>query len=333
MASEDLVASMKALNLSTSQDIENLKVGRAKTGQTRAPKWNSKNRGNRPAVSYPDKFTANVPKTQGKLTMGENIPSVAQKVELGSSPNWQASKKNRQRSRHYRKGSGETNIQNLSNETSSKQQELTIAHRASKESNRSTSIYVVEVAIYVPGKAGEFEDIIGVYTLLSEANKAVIKCAEQFGISETEIKDIVSSFAGPKPSAQSKATRRVWPNGTSEVRNLYSSCSRLTWIKILPKDFADSAATTDSGTSTVYLALDRSIGLFVVGVYASKEEAWKGCQKYWTQLSYCTPIEDKEQWYDRLGMYHAKGAIGGRRHHWFIKSFNIDAAVDGLAGS
>jgi hypothetical protein len=117
----------------------------------------------------------------------------------------------------------------------------------------------------------------------------------------------------------------------SELRVRYAS-GPLSWIKVMPKDFAGWAGPTDSGTATLYLALDRSIGLFVIGAYASKEEAWGGCQKYWTQLSYCTPIENKEQWFDGRGMYHAKGAIGGRGHHWFVKPYIIDAKDDDSAG-
>lgn len=141
--------------------------------------------------------------------MEEPIPTTALGVESGALPISPASNKKSQWSRHRKKKSKETNIRSSSSTPLAKQQELITAHPASKEDLKSNSIYVIEVAPCVPRSPRSYEDIIGVYKLLSEANKGATKLVKQFNISETEITDIVSSFAGPKPSSQTKATRRV----------------------------------------------------------------------------------------------------------------------------
>ncbi len=169
----------------------------------------------------------------------------------------------------------------------------------------------------------KFERIIGVFNLLTKASERAAEYATQSGLSNTDIVDIVSSFgyAGPKPIA----TRRAWPNGTSEVRVL--SCrTDLKWIKVLPKELTAPSGKTDF--KTAYLALDRSGGLFVIGAYTSKDEAWEACRKYWTQLSYCSAIQNMEQWYDEKCMFHAQGALGGMIHHWFVEPYDINGRVE-----
>ena len=150
-----------------------------------------------------------------------------------------------------------------------------------------------------------YEEILGVFTLLSEADKVVLEYLARLGIS----------------NAEALANRRVWANGTSEIRLGFE------WIRVLPKDFP--APTEKTLSEMVYLALDRSRdSLFVIGVYRSKGVAWDACEKYWTQLSYCIAIENKEQWFDSWGMLHTKGSICGTPHHWFVTPFPVDVIVE-----
>lgn len=330
MSSADLAASLEALDLGPSRDVKNPKVGSTKPESTRASKWKSKPQGNRRLVSPIDELTATAPEPQNKLEVGTSIPSAAQNAEPVSHPTSPVSNKKRQRPRHRKKRSDETKTQTSSSAPPAKEEELITANDSSRECCKSTSVYVVEVT----ADRKESEMVIGVYTSLLKANERVTDCAKYFGIPETDIVDISSSFgcAGPKPcdAAQAKATRRVWPNGGSELRICYAR-SPLSWIKVFPKEFAGSIGSTDSGTTIVYLALDRStLGIFVIGAYGSKGEAWEACQKYSTQLSYCSAIENNEQWFDRLGLHHASGSIGGRRHHWFVEPYIIDERDDSL---
>jgi hypothetical protein len=67
------------------------------------------------------------------------------------------------------------------------------------------------------------------------------------------------------------------------MRNLYAH-SPLMWIKVLPKEFAGSVGSTDSRTTIMYLALDRStIGLFVIGAYESKGKHAKSIRRNYHQ--------------------------------------------------
>jgi hypothetical protein len=323
MSLADLAASLEVLDLGSSRDVKNPKVSSTKPDSTQAPKWKSKPRGNRRLVSPVDEFTASEPQSKLEVETSQN----AEPVSLPTSP---ASNKKRQRPRHRKKRSVETKTQPSSSAPPAKEQEPITAYDSSKECCKSTSVYVVEVT----ADCEESEMVIGVYTSLLKANERATDCAKYFGIPKADIVDILSSFgcAGPKPcdTAQAKAIRRVWPNGASELRILYSR-SPLRWIKVLPKEFAGSIGSTDSGSTNVYLALDRStIGMFVIGAYRSKGEAWEACQKYSTQLSYCSPIVNNKQWFDRLGLHHASGSIGGRQHHWFVEPYIIDERDDSL---
>jgi hypothetical protein len=72
--------------------------------------------------------------------------------------------------------------------------------------------------------------------------------------------DTPACYVGPKPqdTTQAKAIRRVWSNGALELRILYAHSPRR-WIKVLPKEFTGLIGSMDSGTTIVYLALDRCL--------------------------------------------------------------------------
>lgn len=71
----------------------------------------------------------------------------------------------------------------------------------------------------------------------------------------------------------------------------------------------------------MYPAVDRSGGLFVIGIFAGKEPAWEACKKYRDQL------EEKEQWLMR-GLVHSRGKIGDKGHHWFAAEYPLDWKVE-----
>jgi hypothetical protein len=92
----------------------------------------------------------------------------------------------------------------------------------------------------------------------------------------------------------------------------------------LPKEFIAS----EGANKKTYLAVDRSGGLFVIGIFAEKAPAWEACKKYRDQLAYCSELEGKEQWFDEEGMFHSKGKIGGKGHHWFVVEYPLDGKVE-----
>jgi hypothetical protein len=57
------------------------------------------------------------------------------------------------------------------------------------------------------------------------------------------------------------------------------------WIKVLPKGFVASGIG-----GRVFLALDKSESLFVIGVYGGKE-VWLAYSRYEEQLAYCCEVE------------------------------------------
>lgn len=309
-----LAAAVEALDLGPSQDPKNAQVSTVKNERTKAPKWKSKLRGDRRLASPAEESPANPPKPQSKVEMETSIPSTAQNAEPGALSTSPSSNKKSRRSRHRKKRSNETATLIGPSAPLGKDQEPA-ADEGCKKRPQPSFMYVVEAAGFVETS----EKIIGVFTSLSKANERAIEYAAQYGISTTDILDIVSGLG----TASARACRRVWPNGTTEVRSL---CGGFNWVKVLPKEFPTSA--DNQGARFAYLALDRSIGLFVIGVYGSKDDAWEACRKYWTQLSYCTPIENGKKWLDAQGMFHAQGAVGGRAHHWFVEPYVFDAGVD-----
>jgi hypothetical protein len=178
----------------------------------------------------------------------------------------------------------------------------------------------------------EKEKILGVFTTIFKANETATELASQSGVSHQDIVDVVSSFnyAGLKPPTQSRAIRKIWPNGTSEIRS-QTVGARFEWIKVLPKELPASAEDGRDRVrmQTVYLALDQCrVSLFVIGAFEAKDKAWDACQKYWTQLSYCTDIENEEQWVDERLMPNKRGVLAGNAHRWFVEVYDFDAQVE-----
>jgi hypothetical protein len=93
------------------------------------------------------------------------------------------------------------------------------------------------------------------------------------------------------------------------------------WIKVLPKEFVVSGMDGAESGERVFLAPDKSEGLFVIGAYGGKEEAWLACCRYEEQLAYCCEVEGRKEWVDGEGMLHATGKVGGRGHHWFVAEY------------
>jgi len=180
-----------------------------------------------------------------------------------------------------------------------------------RDKEQPDNLYVVQV-IY-PN-----EKIIGVYTQVTEANKyAMAYMSAANGILASEIGDAGGFFGSNIPAGKRAGKRSSW-TGALEI---ILSGGR-PWIRVLPNKCPEPPGSSDRGLA--YLALDQvGSGLFVIGAFRSKDDAWEGCKKYWGQLSYCTPVVDMSQWVTKEGMYHAKGLIVGRAHHWFVKQYVI----------
>ncbi|KAH7336651.1 hypothetical protein BKA65DRAFT_538727 [Rhexocercosporidium sp. MPI-PUGE-AT-0058] len=172
----------------------------------------------------------------------------------------------------------------------------------------STFKYIVQAFDGLKGP----ETIAGVYTDLDTANACAKRFAGGWGVKESDIEDIQSSFG-----CKARATRRSWQGGMSEIRVGGA------WVKVLPKHF-DASIKRDK---KVYLAMDESNGLFVIGVFAEKEEAWDGCKGYVDKLTYCSELDGRKQWFDDLGMSHLQGSIGGKGHHWSVVEYSLDGEV------
>jgi hypothetical protein len=169
--------------------------------------------------------------------------------------------------------------------------------------------YVVQAS---ESSAG-LEGIVGVYSELERANECAKGYVGRWGIEKSEIVDIQSSFG-----CTARARRRSWQGGMSEIRVGGA------WVKVLPKEFIAS----EGADKKTYLAVDRSGGLFVIGIFAEKVPAWEACKKYRDQLAYCSELEGKEQWFEEEGMFHSKGKIGGKGHHWFVVEYPLDGKVE-----
>lgn len=128
------------------------------------------------------------------------------------------------------------------------------ADEVSKESPQGGFLYVIEVA-------DPSERVIGVFTQLANANESAIAYAARYGISATEIADIVSSFNwGPRPV---KASKKVWPNGTSglsESLNWDDVCKYHLHYEVVRSFFGwshqISRMASSTSLSTTYLYTD-----------------------------------------------------------------------------
>jgi len=244
-------------------------------------------------VNQVDECSVTPLKPLGKPEVDKSIPS-------GVPPSPQSSN-NKSAQRRRKKRSNKTQTHTASSALPAKEQE-SVAHEAAKRTPQNTFVYVVLTR-------RTSEEIVGVFASLPKANECAVKYASQYGIPHTY--------------------RRAQLDETSWV-GVFGDNS-LSEVRVLPKEFTTLTGNTDFGT--IYLALDRPSFLFVIGAYRSKDEAWEACQKYWRQLSYCCEIQGERQWVDRQGMPHARGAIAGRSHHWFVEPYDpIDRTVDSSVG-
>jgi hypothetical protein len=50
-----------------------------------------------------------------------------------------------------------------------------------------------------------------------------------------------------------------------------------------------------------------------------RKPASEACKKYRDQLAYCSELGGKEQFFDGEWVFHSKGKVGGKGHHWFVE--------------
>jgi hypothetical protein len=275
---------------------------------------------------YPKKGPQKTNSQTGSSALpAEKLEAKAQKAAPVAPATLHGSKRD-QRQRHRKKGSNKAKTQPQLSALPLREQKPKV-DEVPKNAPQQAFLYVVKAS-------DRYETVIGVFKDPSFADESARAYIAQYCNSGVEIEDIVRGFgrdfSGTKPTPAAitrsnavKASRRVWPNGTVDIR-VYSH--GLQWVKVLPKELP--AATENTDLRTAYLALHRSSGLFVIGAYGSKDQAWEACRKYWTQLSYCMPIENENKWYDKQGMFHLIGIIGNTPHHWFVEPHAIDTIVD-----
>lgn len=185
--------------------------------------------------------------------------------------------------------------------------EAIAANDDSSSKVRPAHIYIVQI-MRAP------EEVEGVYYSSEKANtRALIYLNTKHGINANEIAEERGRFG--QTITVTKAVKRMWMHtGTLEILTRYGT----PWIRVLKKPLYSCHVI--SGEDHVYLSLDRSDGLFVIGAYQSQDKAWEGCKKYWTDLSvYASTFEltgSHEQ-----GRAQAK--ISGRTHCWGLKHCTV----------
>lgn len=340
----DIVASMRSLDLSPSPHLSNPKAELNKTNTKAANsqsklnpqifKTNPINVPNRPSrsqssKSQPSKSQPKCPLAFPVYTPLRPLPKIADggktvqfqaRAELGATP---ASPREIKRNpRNYTKRSNSAAIATqpvpsaaplssrpLSSPVQPKPQATSPLQGLTEEFPQQTFRYVVQVS----GDSDSLEGIVGVYSELERANECAKGYVGRWGVGKSEIVDIQSSLGH-----RSKVMRRSWKNGTSEIKVDGA------WVKVLPKEFT----APEEGDDKMYLAVDRSgSGLFVIGIFSKQEPAGEACEKYRDQLAYCSALEEKEQWFDGQGIFHSKGKIGGKGHHWFVVEYPLDGKV------
>ncbi|GIJ91028.1 hypothetical protein Asppvi_009993 [Aspergillus pseudoviridinutans] len=190
--------------------------------------------------------------------------------------------------------------------------------RASKKSLAADSLSSKSQPshIYIVQVMRPSEAIEGAFSSVVDANNRALDYLEsKFNIRADEISGQRGLF-GQATSAV-KATKRIWqPTGNLEIL----TPSGTPWIRVLKKPV--HLCQPRAGEKTVYLSLDRSDGIFVIGAYQCQDEAWEGCKKYWSDLSVCASISDLKDWYEG-GFHHAQARIAGKLHRWSLKSHTL----------
>lgn len=166
--------------------------------------------------------------------------------------------------------------------------------------------------VYIVQVMRPSEYIEGVYLSVANANNRALDYLEaKHSIRANEVSEERGLF-GQATSAV-RATKRMWPHtGTLEILTRGGT----PWIKVLKKPSHFRQATIEN--EPAYLSLDRSDGIFVIGVYQSQDEAWEDCKKYWSDLSVCASMLDLKDWHD-VDTHHAKAIIAGKLHRWSLK--------------
>jgi hypothetical protein len=191
--------------------------------------------------------------------------------------------------------------------------------RVSKEesaANDSSLLITPPSNIYVVQVMYPSEVIESVCSSLGDANNRALKYLEtQYGIKVNEISERRGIFGQAVSTA--KASKRTWHHtGTLEILTRGGT----PWIKVLKKLLYSDQE--EARGKLVYLSLDRSDGIFVIGAYETQKEAWENCKKYWSDLAVCSSISDLKDWYDE-GIHHAQVRIAGKFHRWSLKEYRM----------
>ncbi|KAJ6126128.1 hypothetical protein N7471_010621 [Penicillium samsonianum] len=176
--------------------------------------------------------------------------------------------------------------------------------------NDDSSSKVRPAHVYIVQIMRPSEEVEGVYCSSEKANnRAMIYLNTKHGINANEISEKRGRFG--QAIAATKAVKRMWMHtGTLEIL----TCGGTPWIRVLKKPLYSCHVI--SGEDHVYLSLDRSDGLFVIGAYQSQDEAWEGCKKYWTDLSVCASTFELKDSHEKG---RAQATISGRIHRWVLK--------------
>lgn len=334
----DIVSSMRTLNLDPLSDSpkSNVELAKAKAANSqpdlklKLAKRNPIKVPKRPSRAQSSKAQPLKSQTQCTTVPGlpsvETTPNIIDKAERRKTYEFQARaepgavplspKKLRRSPRNRTKRSNSApfatqvrpSSQTLSSPVPLKRRATTPFLESTEKALQQTLKYVVQAS----GESQRSESIVGVYSELERANEFAKEYVKRWGIRKSEIVDIQSSSG-----CTARARRRSWQGGMSEIRVDGA------WVKVFPKEFLGPASSGEE-VKKIYLAVDRSFGLFVIRAFAEKEPAWEACKRYRDQLAYCAELEGEDQWVDKEGMLHSKGKIGGMSHHWSVVEYPLD---------
>jgi hypothetical protein len=326
MASEDLAASMKTLDLGPSDDPKTSDVKAVADASIKNTRRKIKTLQEQGFIKSKDDLCT-VPfnpqtKQEAKVF---NAPSVEnthpRNLPNPSSPNSQS-----RRPRNCKKTwNGAKSTSRPTAPPGKAQHSATQISSPKSPQGEPTFVYVIEASAFGTVK------IVGAFMHLSKANERVEEYITQCGLANVDTVDIRSKFAfnGPKPQDIPKlvvSRRGSWANGASETC-LPDNSTGVSKLRVLPRD--STFSTEDTEFIVAYLAMDSTeLGLMVIGAYRTKEQAWQACEKYWNQLSYLNEMQKEKEWFDERGMHHVWGFVGGRAHHFFVEMHALNPEVE-----
>jgi hypothetical protein len=327
MASEDLVASMKTLDLGPSDESKTPDVNVVEDVSRKSPRRKAKTLQKQGVVrSEDDLSTASFHQQTLQEMKIFNTTSVenAQTGALPTPPS--RNNKNRPPRNRNKKGNGAKSTSGPSAlpAKAEKSSYQTSSLNVPQGENKITSVYIIEASTF------RAVEIVGTFTLLSRANERVEEYITQCGMSNANTVDSCSGFGfeGPKPQDIPKfavSRRGPWASGASETC-IPQNRTGVRKFRVLPKD--STFSEKDTGFGTAYLAMDGSgLGLMALGVYHTKEQAWQACERYWIQLSFLSEMEKEKEWFDEKGMHHVRGSVAGRAHHFFVERHVLNPKV------